>query len=583
MPATQGADYAHLHTHSEYSLLDGMSTIPALVRRAKKLGQTALAVTDHGNLYGALKLYEQARSQEIKPIIGLEAYVAPAGRRDRGASDRRPYHLTLLAENEEGYRNLVQLSTLSHLEGHYYRPRVDRELLERHAGGIIALSGCPSGELILALREEREPDGRAAIGWFKEVFGDRYYIELQEHGQDQFSRFNAPLVALAREFDLPYVLTNDSHYTSPGQEGAHDALLCIGTGSKVAESNRMKFDTGLFYLRSGTEMRSLLPEIPEACDETLRIAERVDIQLDYGRTLLPDPGTPEGETAMSWLRRLCDEGLERRYGSGVNGYRERLLYELAVIEETGFAEYILIVRDIALFARKQEIPMGVRGSAAASIVLYCLDVTDIEPMQYRLVFERFLNLERREMPDVDFDFADDRREEVIRYVADRYGREHVAQIVTFGRLGAKAAIRDTGRVLDMPYGEVNRVSGMVPTGPGVTIDRALDESSEMQKLYSEREDIARLIDTARELEGVARHASTPRRRHCGVARTALGSGTAAARSGEQRHRRRRGPAADDAVRHERCGADRPAQAGLPGTLEPHDSGPRRGAGLEAAR
>ena len=508
MPTDNSADFAHLHTHSEYSLLDGMSMIGALVTRAKNLGQSALAITDHGNLYGALKLYEAARSQGIKPIIGLEAYVAKESRHKRGATERAPFHLTLLAENERGYRNLVQLSTSSHLEGHYYKPRIDRELLERHAEGLIVLSGCPSGELIMALREERSADAREVLGWYRELFGERYFVELQEHGQEEFSVYNAPLVELAREFEIPYVLTNDSHYTLPGQEHAHDLLLCIGTNTTILDPNRMRFDSDAFYLRSGAEMRSLLPELPEASDETLRIAERVDIELDFGRTLLPDPGTPEGETAIGWLRRLCDEGLTRRYSSTGNGERERLDYELEVIEETGFAEYILIVRDIAGFAREQGIPMGVRGSAAASIVLYCLDVTDIEPLQYRLVFERFLNPERREMPDVDFDFADDRREEVIRYVARRYGRDHVAQIVTFGTLGAKAAIRDTGRALAMPYGDVDRVARLVPGYPGVTIDRALDESSEMRQLSGESTEVATLLDNARELEGVSRHAST---------------------------------------------------------------------------
>ena len=508
MPTNSRTDFVHLHTHSEYSLLDGMSTLGSLVQRAKGLGQSALAVTDHGNLYGALKLYEMAREQEIKPIIGLEAYVATSDRHARGAAERSPFHLTLLAENERGYRNLAQLSTASHLEGHYYKPRIDRELLERHAEGLIVLSGCPSGELIMALREERATDAREVLGWHRDVFGERYFVELQEHGQEEFSIYNAPLVELAREFAIPYVLTNDSHYTLPGQEHAHDLLLCIGTNSTVQDPNRMRFDSDAFYLRSGEEMRALLPELPEASDETLRIAERVDIQLEFGRTLLPDPGVPEGESASNWLRRLCEEGLVRRYGDTGNGERERLDYELEVIGETGFAEYILIVRDIALFARKQGIPMGVRGSAAASIVLYCLDVTDIEPLQYRLVFERFLNPERREMPDVDFDFADDRREEVIRYVADRYGRERVAQIVTFGRLGAKAAIRDTGRALNMAYGDVDRVARLVPDTPGITLDRALDGSAEMRQLSAESSEVATLLENARELEGVARHAST---------------------------------------------------------------------------
>ena len=500
--------FTHLHTHTEYSLLDGLSTIPDLVARAKALGQDALAITDHGNLHGALQFYEEARANEIKPIIGIEGYVAPGSRFDRGAASRTPFHLTLLAQNETGYRNLLKLSTASHLEGFYYRPRVDRELLEQHNEGLIALSACPSGEVMTALKEEREPDAREALGWYSDIFRGRYYVELQEHGQEQFSRLNPRLVSLARDLDLPLVLTNDSHYTAPEQEHPHDVLLCIGTNSTIHETDRMKLEGGTFYLRSEEEMRALMPELPEACDATARIAEQVDIRLDFGRTLLPDPGIPAGMTADDYLRRLCEEGLERRYHDPGEAQRERLHYELKVIAETGFAEYILIVRDIARFAHEQRIPMGVRGSAAASIVLYCLDVTDIEPTQYRLVFERFLNPERREMPDVDFDFADDRREEVIRYAAERYGRDRVAQIVTFGTLGAKAAIRDSGRALGMSYGEVDRVARLVPNSLGITLKRALDEVEDLRRAAEEDESVSELLDTARSLEGVARHAST---------------------------------------------------------------------------
>ena len=500
--------FTHLHTHTEYSLLDGMSTIPDLVTRAKALGQDALAITDHGNLHGALQFYEEARRQELNPIIGLEGYVAPGSRLERNPAQRTPYHLTLLAQNETGYRNLLQLSTASHLEGFYYRPRMDRELLAKHSEGLIALSACPSGEVMNALKEEREPDAREALGWYADTFPGRYYVELQEHGQEQFSRLNPRLVSLARDLDLPLVLTNDSHYTVAEQQHAHDVLLCIGTNATIHETNRMKLEGGTFYLRSEEEMRSLLPELPEASDATARIAEQVDIRLDFGRTLLPDPGIPEGMTPGEHLRQLCEEGLERHYDRPGEEQRERLRYELSVIEETGFVEYILIVRDIALFAREQGIPMGVRGSAAASIVLYCLAVTDIEPTQYRLVFERFLNTERREMPDVDFDFADDRREEVIRYAAERYGHDRVAQIVTFGTLGPKAAIRDSGRALGMSYGDVDRVARLIPNSLGITLDEALDEVEELRNSVDEDPNVRQLLDTARDLEGVARHAST---------------------------------------------------------------------------
>ena len=499
--------FTHLHTHTEFSLLDGLSTIPELVSRAKALGQEALAITDHGALYGALKFYEAARAQEINPIIGLEAYVAPQSRLERNPAERSPYHLTLLAQNEAGYRNLLRLSSASHLEGFYQRPRIDREVLAAHSDGLIVLSGCPSGEVMRALRDGRTEAARETVGWYRDLFGDRYYAELQEHHDPEFSGETGALIALAREFGIAPVLTNDSHYTMREQDEAHDVLLCIGTQSTVAEENRMKFANDSFYLKSEDEMRALLPEIPEACDETARIAEQVDIRLDFERTLLPDPGIPEGETPATYLRALCNEGLRRRYPNASDEQRERLDYELSVIDETGFNEYILIVRDIADFARSRDIPMGVRGSAAASIVLHCLDVTDIEPTQYRLVFERFLNLERREMPDVDFDFADDRREEVIRYTAERYGSGHVAQIITFGTLGARAAIRDVGRALGMGYGDVDRVARLVPKRVGVTLDEAL-ASGELAEARNGDDQVRTLVDTARGLEGVARHVGT---------------------------------------------------------------------------
>lgn len=500
--------FVHLHTHSEFSLLDGLSRVGDLVTRAQELDQPAMALTDHGAMYGAIQFYEQAQRAGVKPILGLEAYVAPGSRTDRNPQERSPYHLTLLAQNETGYRNLLRLSSASHLEGFYYRPRMDRELLAAHADGLIALSACPSGEVMRALGDGREDDAREAVGWFRDVFPGRYYIEIQEHEQEQFSRLNPALVGLARSFDLPLVLTNDSHYTRPEQHRHHDVLLCVGTNATMQDPDRFKLDGDSFYVKSSQEMRALFPELPEAADNTLRIAEQIDIRLEFGRTQLPDPGIPAGRTAAEHLRELCQEGMQRRYGDPTEEQRERLRYELRVIEETGFVEYLLIVRDIAQFARRAAIPMGVRGSAAASIVLYCLDVTDIEPTQYGLVFERFLNPERREMPDVDFDFADDRREEVIRYTAERYGRDHVAQIITFGTLGAKAAIRDTGRALGISYGDTDRVARLVPDTLHVTIDQALAETAELRELYERDPQVRDLVDTAQGLEGVARHAST---------------------------------------------------------------------------
>jgi len=499
--------FAHLHTHTEYSLLDGMSKIQDLVDRAVELEMPALAITDHGQLHGALEFYEAATKAGINPIVGLEAYVAPGSRHEK-TSGEWPYHLTLLAQNEVGYHNLLKLSSRSHLEGFYRRPRMDRELLERYSEGLIVLSGCPSGEFLQRLRQDDEAGAIEAAGWYSDVFKDRYYLEVMEHGIEEFSALTPLIVDLSKRLDLPLVLTHDSHYTKPEHAHPHDVLLCIGTNATVDESNRFKFSSDQFYLKSSEEMRALIPEIPQAADNTLRLAETVDLKLDYGRTLLPDAGVPVGMTAQDHLRQLCEEGLNRRYNPPTDEHRERLRYELEVIGQTGFAEYMLIVRDLGHFARRESIPMGVRGSAAASIVLYTLDVTDIEPMAYGLVFERFLNPERLSMPDVDFDFADDRREEVIRYAAERFGRDRVAQICTFGTMGAKAAIRDTGRALGMEYGETDRVARMIPDQLHITIDLALEQSSELGGVYEAEVRSRELIDTARSLEGVARHAST---------------------------------------------------------------------------
>ena len=410
--------FVHLHTHSEYSLLDGMSNIDSMVQKAKMLEMPALAVTDHGQLHGALEFYEKAKSLDIKPIIGLEAYVSPGSRFEKKTGDW-PYHLTLLAKDESGYSNLLKLSSLSHLEGFYRKPRVDRELLEKYSEGLIVLSGCPSGELLSKFREGDVTGAEQVAGWYSDVFPGRYYLEVMEHGIDEFSQLTPKITDLSRKMNLPLVLTQDSHYTHAEDSHAHDVLLCIGTNSTVNEVNRFKFSSDQFYLKSASEMKLLLPEIPEAYKNTLNIAEQVDISLDFTRTLLPDSGVPEGTSPNEYLRQLCTEGLHRRYPDLTDQQKERLDYELNIIEQTGFSEYMLIVRDLALFARERKIPMGVRGSAAASIVLYTLDVTDIEPTGYGLVFERFLNPERISMPDVDFDFADDRREEINRYASER--------------------------------------------------------------------------------------------------------------------------------------------------------------------
>jgi DNA polymerase-3 subunit alpha len=505
--------FTHLHTHTEFSLLDGLSRIPKLMDRAKELGQEAIGLTDHGVLYGAIQFYKEARKRGIKPIIGIEAYVAQASRLDRDPQVKQPYHLTMLAKNEAGYRNLLALSTKAHLEGYYYRPRMDREILEQHSEGLIVLSGCATSEVSRRLLEGRFDDAVKAAHYYKDLFGD-YYIELQEHGIEEHKQLSVELLRLARETGLPVVATNDLHYVKPEDATYQDILLCIGTNSNVQEENRFKMsgDEGCYSLKSEDEMRALFPDLPEAIDNSWQIAEMCDLTLEFGHIRIPQAQVPQGRTSDQHLDDLCREGLRRRYPGEPEEAVRRLEYELDVVRQTGFSDYILCVQDFAQHAHEQGIQMALRGSAAASIALYCLDVTDIDPLEHRLVFERFLNVERKEMPDVDMDFAEDRRDEMIRYAAERYGHDRVAQIITFGTLGAKASIRDVGRALGMNYGDVDRVARLVPSMPAsfgtMTIDAALKEGADLNQLYETDPAVAKLIDTAREVEGVARHAST---------------------------------------------------------------------------
>ncbi|HEY4685047.1 MAG TPA: DNA polymerase III subunit alpha, partial [Dehalococcoidia bacterium] len=499
--------FTHLHLHTEYSLLDGLTRIPPLMERLRELGQEAAAITDHGNLHGAIEFYREARARGIKPIIGVEAYVAPGSRLTRDAADKQPYHLTLLARNKTGYRNLLKLVTASHLDGYYYRPRMDRELLEKHGQGIIVLSGCPSGEVHRLILEGRVEEAKATASWYRERF-DGYYFEVQAHDMPEFSEAKRVLVGLSRETGIPLVATNDSHYLVREDHDSHDILLCIGTNSTVQEEKRMRMSDPSYFVRSEAEMRAALADLPEALDNTWRIAEACDLQIEFGRLHLPEPELPAGVTPAEHLEQLCWEGLRRRLPDAGPEAEERLRYELEVVRETGFTNYVHIVREIAVFARGQGIRVGVRGSAAASLILYCLGVTDIDPLKANLVFERFLNKERPEPPDVDFDLPDDRREEVLRFVANRYGADRVAQIITFGTLGAKAAVRDVGRALGMSYADVDRVARLIPNALHMTLDRALNESGEMRSIYEADSQVRNLIDSARRLEGVARNAST---------------------------------------------------------------------------
>ncbi len=500
-------NFVHLHVHTEYSLLDGMCHIPDLIARAKELEMDSLAITDHGVMYGAMDFYLAAKEAGIKPIIGCEVYVAPGDYRSRDPSKRNLTHLTLLAKNEQGYRNLIQLVTRSHMEGFYYKPRVDKELLKLHSEGLIALSGCAQGEPSQLILANRPAEAAEAALWYKENF-ENYFIEIQRHPTPELEHLSRELVLLSDKLGIPPVATFDVHYIYKEDASAHDLLLCIQTNSTVNDEKRLKMVGDFFYLRSQEEVEAMFEDLPQAVDNTRLIADMCQLELDFSELHLPQVELPEGKTAEGFLEELCWRGVGKRYQDVTPEIRERLSYELEVIKETHFADYFLVVWDIASFVREQGIYFGVRGSAAASIVLYCLGITDIDPLEYRLVFERFLNIERREMPDIDMDFQDDRRDEVLSYVTRKYGVDHVAQIITFGTLGARAAVRDTGRALGLPYAIGDRVAKLIPTDLAITLDRALEESNELHDMYAQDEVVRNLIDSARKLEGNVRHAST---------------------------------------------------------------------------
>jgi DNA polymerase-3 subunit alpha len=499
--------FTHLHVHTEYSLLDGMCRIPQLVARAKELGMDSLAITDHGALYGAIEFYQAAREAGIKPIIGCEVYIAPGSRHDRNTTDRNNYHLILLAKNHTGYRNLIQLTTKAHLEGFYYKPRVDKELLEQHREGLVALSACLAGEISQLIISGRHDDARQAALWYKQTFED-YYFEIMRHPIAEIEEVNRHLIEMGQELDIPLVATNDTHYIRQEDASAHDLLLCIGTNTTIHDEKRLKMAGDFYYLKSPEEMADFYKDVPEALANTERIAAMCNLDLEFGRLHLPEIELPEGKTADEFLSDLCHQNLPQYYPDPTPEIWQRLEYELEVIKTTQFANYILVVWDIISFTRKQNILFGVRGSAASSIVLHCLGITYLDPIAHGLVFERFLNIERREMPDIDLDFQDDRRDEVINYISRKYGQDHVAQIITFGTLGARAAIRDVGRALGMPYGNVDRVARLVPGLPGMTLGRALDENKELKSIYQEDEIVHNLVNSARRVEGISRHAST---------------------------------------------------------------------------
>jgi DNA polymerase-3 subunit alpha len=510
----QHAEFVHLHVHSEYSLLDGAAQLEKLVQKAKALSFPAIALTDHGNLFGAIDFYLAAQKAGIKPILGCELYVAPGGRKEKGSQDggyEGANHLTALVRNETGYRNLIKLVSKAYLEGFYYKPRVDKELLAAHAEGLLVLSGCLNSEVSRLISAGDAARAREAAGWYREVFGpDNYFMEVQAHGLDEQVRVTAESLRIARAVGAPVVGTNDSHYLEAHHGRAHEALLCIQTGATLNDPNHWRFSTQEFYVKSAEEMALVFADIPEACRNTLAVAERCNLTLEFNRFHLPHYVVPEGHTLETYLHELAREGMRQRYGpSPGQAVEARLAHELAVIEKMGFAGYFLVVWDFIRFARQHGIAVGPgRGSSAGSLVAYCLNITNIDPTRYGLLFERFLNPERISMPDMDIDFADDRRDEVIRYVADRYGRDRVAHIITFGTLGAKAAIRDVGRVLGMTYADVDRIAKLVPAFPlNIALDDAAQKSLPLAEMIRTQAPVKELWDIARALEGCTRHAS----------------------------------------------------------------------------
>ncbi|MBN1138198.1 MAG: DNA polymerase III subunit alpha [Anaerolineae bacterium] len=505
-------DMVHLHVHSDFSLLDGLAKVKDLAQAAANMGMPALALTDHGAMFGALHFYHAAKDVGVKPIIGCEIYIAPRRMVDKDPKlDTRPYHLILLAENQAGYHNLMQIATAAQLDGFYYKPRVDKEYLAAHAEGLIALSSCGSGEVPRLLQENRPKRARAAAEWYRQVFGPRsFFLELQDHDIPEMEPVNRALVAMSRETGIPLVATNDVHYVRRDQAYAHEILLCIGTGKTITDPSRMRMNNDSYYLRSFDEMAALFPESPEALRNTVAIAERCDLNLDQAGFHLPPFDIPAGYTAETYLRHLTEDGLRRLYGDDFAGdqIQSRLSYEMDIIHRMGFDTYFLLVWDLCEFARRRDIWWNVRGSAAGSIVAYGLGITNLDPLAHELIFERFLNPGRVTMPDIDLDYPDDRRDEMIQYTLHKYGADKVAQIITFGTLGAKAAIRDVGRALDIPLGEVDQVARLVPGGPGVKLDDALEHVPDLRQMYEGVDYVRTLVDAAREVEGVSRHAST---------------------------------------------------------------------------
>lgn len=509
--------FVHLHIHSEFSLLDGANRIKDLPVRAKELGMDSIAITDHGVMYGAIDFYKACKKEGIKPIIGCEVYVAPRSRFDKESGvDNHYYHLILLAKNNQGYKNLSKLVSLGFVDGYYYKPRIDREILEKYHEGIICLSACLAGEVNQALLNGQNEKAEQVALWHKKIFGDDYYIEIQNNGIQEQVLANQKLVQLARKLNIPLVATNDAHYLKREDAYNHEVLLCIQTGKRMSDEDRMRFDTEELYVKSPEEMIEYFKAFPDAIENTVKIAEKCNVEFEFGHTILPNYDVPEGfKTHYDYLKKLCDDGIKERYGENPSEeVLKRAAYEIGIIKEMGYVDYYLIVWDFIHYAKTHGIPVGPgRGSGAGSILAYAIGITDIDPIKYGLLFERFLNPERISMPDFDVDFSDARRQEVIDYVSEKYGHDHVSQIITFGTMAAKMVIRDVARVLDYPYAEADTLAKMIPNELHITIKKALDQNRELREKYENDEQTKKILDIAMALEGMPRQAST---HACGV-------------------------------------------------------------------
>ena len=503
--------FAHLHVHTEYSLLDGSNKITEYVNRVKELGMDSAAITDHGVMYGVIDFYRAAKAAGIRPILGCEVYVAPGSMYDKETSggEDRYYHLVLLAENNTGYSNLMKIVSKGFVEGYYYKPRVDKSVLEKYHEGIIALSACLAGEVARGISRGQYEEAKKAALSYEAIFGKgNFFLELQDHGIPEQQMVNQALLRMSQETGIELVCTNDVHYTFADDAKPHDILLCIQTGKKVNDEDRMRYEGGQYYVKSPEEMEQLFPYALQALENTEKIAERCNVEIEFGVTKLPKYDVPEGYTSWEYLNKLCFEGLQERYQPVTQELTDRLNYELSTIKQMGYVDYFLIVWDFIHYARSQGISVGPgRGSAAGSLVSYTLGITKLDPIRYNLLFERFLNPERVSMPDIDVDFCFERRQEVIDYVVRKYGKDRVVQIVTFGTLAARGVIRDVGRVLDLPYAQCDAIAKMIPNELNITIDKALEMNPELKKSYTEDEQVRYLIDMARRLEGLPRHTS----------------------------------------------------------------------------